>query len=129
MRLLAGVLIAVLLGGSNSAWAGFRCGEGLIDMLLLPSTGQSNLRLHLTSAVKPMDLWRYHIDQSLPPMVSIWESDSPTRWNKKVDALQLAFAMQLPVRVTSNDYNCMGPQDEFEIRICSAGKDCSPPAP
>lgn len=129
-RALAGALIALLLGsGANPAWASFRCGEGLIEMLMLPSSGESNLRLRLSSPVKPTDWWRYQVESGRPPMVSIWETGSPTRWNKKVDALQMAFFMQLPVRLTSSDYNCMGNQDEFEILICPAGKTCPPPAP
>lgn len=126
-RLLAGALFTVLLGsGASPAWAGYRCGEGLIEMLMLPSGGESALRLKLSSPVKNIDWWRYKTDWGTSPLVWIWESDSPTRWNKKVDALQMAFAMQLPVRVSSTDNNCQGPQDEFEILICSTGTTCSP---
>jgi hypothetical protein len=116
--------VALLIGLPAVAEAETLCGNGLIQMLLLPADGHPSMRLSFVGKVSPENVLKYDVKPGLPPMISIWESNGPARWNKKVDALQFAFAMQLPVRITSPDVNCMGGQDEFEIVVCQPDGDC-----
>lgn len=123
-RLRAYAALILCLSGAGAAQAeGFFCGQGKIDLMLLPSNGQSNIRIHLAAPTSPENLWRYRSDPGLPPLISMWE-DNPARWSKKMAALELAFSMNQPVRISSSDNNCMGPQDEFEIAVCATDKAC-----
>lgn len=51
--------------------------------------------------------------------IQMWEGSSYERWKQKRDLLLIAFSLNKPITMYSNDDNCMGNDDEFAIVVGS----------
>jgi hypothetical protein len=133
-RLLRGattaVLLSLLAGFCAVAGAATLCEKGVIRVLEHAGGGDSTL--HIRTEESSADngshsssgyVWLGHKLTVAPGYraTRMWY-DNPTRWRDRISFLRTAYALQLPVKISSADHNCMGPSDEFSISLCRVGE-------
>jgi hypothetical protein len=94
------------------------CESGPITHLETPHWGNSAIRV--ATANSPAANWK----RDWMPVVGYgtrMEYRNATRWRDRLAMLRMAYALQLPVYITSNDSNCMGADDKFSITVCRPG--------
>ena len=105
-------LIPILMSASFASNAITCVNYSKITSVLIPNNNRTEIR------VKPQTI---NLDQSAynNGRVQIWEGSSYERWKQKRDLLLMAFSLNKPVTIHSNDDNCMGNDDEFNIVVGS----------
>lgn len=114
------------------AQASTLCEKGRIDALELSGGGNSVVvvRTEKTRANESVN-WAVsdHRREALGYPLSLqWDKfgtriwhNNEVRWRDRLSLLRTAMALQQPIVITSSDYNCQGPSDEFTISLCLAG--------
>lgn len=114
-------LATALVALPGLANANTHCERGQIATLQLAGGGESII--HVASYKSPAYDWqRYGIGGPNRDYFAtrFWYTNE-TRWRDRLAMLRTAYAVQLPVGITSSDNNCIGNMDEFTITVCRPG--------
>lgn len=107
-------ILAAALLAAGGARAETTCATGVITVLQHASGGDSLIRIK--TATMPAANGAYQ-DRPEGRMVEIWYRDSSLRWLDRFKLLMSAYVQGQRIVLTSSDGNCMGPVDEFEVRV------------
>ena len=124
MRKLVSVfLVFAALSGSTAAAAAVVCGTGVVTRIG-HRPGSPSI-LGFTTQNQPAASSAYFSWNGVQWMNIQLEGD-PLRWSYLERDLQLAFALQIPVRIKTETGVCHGPAQEFDILLCNVESDCKP---
>ncbi|WP_318467064.1 hypothetical protein [Photobacterium leiognathi] len=105
-------LIPILMSASFASNAVTCVSKSKITSVLIPNNGRTEIRIK-TQAIS-LGQSAYNNGR-----IQMWEGSSYERWKQKRDLLLMAYSLNKPITMDSNDDNCMGNDDEFHIVVGS----------
>lgn len=117
------LISTAMISVSLTAKAGTLCGNGYITKYENIYGNDSSVRFSISSM--PAGYGQYEYIYGLGYMINMWQKDSALRWSDKLRIIEMAYALRSSVQIISNDSNCLGNQDEFDITLCNTESDCA----
>lgn len=115
-------LAATLIASPVIALADTACEQGRITFMELRDGGDSSILVSTDKS--PAGSWLKAVSLKGRSATEIWYKASDTRWRDRLSFLRMAFSLQLPVKISSYDDNCIGNTDEFTITVCTVDGPC-----
>lgn len=112
MKRTYSILIPILMSASFASNAVPCVLKSKVISVLIPNNNRTEIRIK-TQAIS-LGQPAYNNGR-----IQIWEGSSYERWKQKRDLLLMAFSLNKPITIHSDDDNCMGNDDEFYIVVGS----------
>ncbi len=115
-------LAAMLVGAPAITLASTFCEGGRITLMELRDGNESSVLI--STGQSTTGDWRKAVSLKGIRVTEMWYKASDTRWRDRLALLRMAFSLQLPIKMSSEDDNCIGNADEFTITVCSVDGPC-----